>query len=149
MDRPTATTVSAEATERLRALGYVSGSPASRSDDARAPNPARTIGAWTRFERALSQLQAGEASAAVPVLKALVAEHPGAPVFHSTYARALKDAGDVRAAVKVYKAAVARWPEDPALFHDLAELAAVGEVGGEEFLRTPTRPPRLSEAWFC
>ena len=36
-----------------------------------------------------------------------------------------------------------------ALFHDLAELAAVGEVGGEEFLRTPTRPPRLSEAWFC
>lgn len=119
----TATTVSAEATERLRALGYVSGSPASRSDDARAPNPARTIGAWTRFERALSQLQAGEASAAVPGLKALVAEHPGAPVFHSTYARALKDAGDVRAAVKVYKAAVARWPEDPALFHDLAVAA--------------------------
>jgi tetratricopeptide (TPR) repeat protein len=119
----TGTTVSADAAERLRALGYVSGSAAMRSDDSRAPNPARTIGAWTRFERALSQVQAGQASAAVPALKALVAEHPGAPVFHGTYARALKDAGDVHAAVTVYKAAVSRWPGDPELFHDLAVAA--------------------------
>ncbi|HEY0875141.1 MAG TPA: sulfatase-like hydrolase/transferase [Vicinamibacterales bacterium] len=119
----TGTTVSADAAERLRALGYVSGSAAARPDDSKAPNPARTTGAWTRFERALSQVQAGEARAAVPVLKALASEYPDAPVFQSTYARALKDAGDLRAAVKVYKAAVARWPDDPALFHDLAVAA--------------------------
>jgi radical SAM superfamily enzyme YgiQ (UPF0313 family) len=44
---------------------------------------------------------------------------------------------------------VARGRSNHALFHDLAELAALGDVGGEEFLATPTRPPRLSEAWFC
>lgn len=119
----TGSTVSGEAVERLRALGYVSGSSSIRTDVPGAPNPARTIDAWTRFERALSRLQAGEAGAALAALEALVSEHPGAPVFQSTYARALKESGNVRAAVKVYKAAVARWSDDPALFHDLAVAA--------------------------
>jgi tetratricopeptide (TPR) repeat protein len=119
----TATTVSADAAERLRALGYVSGSSAIRSDDSRAPNPAGTIEAWTRFERALSALQAGEVSAAVTAMKALAAEHPRAPVFQSTYARALKEAGSLEEAVRIYQAAVSRWPDDPALFHDLAVAA--------------------------
>jgi choline-sulfatase len=116
-------TVSPEASERLRALGYVSGSPAVRSDDSRAPNPARTIGAWTQFEHALGQLQRGDAAAAAATLKTLAAEHQEAPVFQTTYARALKDAGDAKAAVRVYKAAAAKWPTDPSLFHDLAVAA--------------------------
>lgn len=119
----TATTVSAEAAERLRALGYVSGASAIRSDDPRAQNPARTIDAWTRFERVLGQLQAGRPDAALPALRALAAEHPGAPVVQSTYARALKEAGHLNEAVGIYKAAVERWPGDPALFHDLAVAA--------------------------
>ena len=116
-------TVSPEVSERLRALGYVSGSPAVGSDDSRAPNPARTIGAWTQFEQALGQLQRGDAAAAAATLKTLAAEHQEAPVFQTTYARALKDAGDAQGAVRVYKAAAAKWPTDPSLFHDLAVAA--------------------------
>ena len=113
----------AGAAERLRALGYASGSSAITSDDGSAPNPASVIGAWTAFEQALGQLQAGEARAAAAALERLTAAHPQAPVFHSTYARALKEAGNLRAAVQAYRAAVEKWPSDPALFHDLAVAA--------------------------
>jgi arylsulfatase A-like enzyme/Flp pilus assembly protein TadD len=115
--------VAADAAERLRALGYASGSNAITSDDPQAPNPASAIGAWTTFEQALGQLHAGGARAAASVLHRLVAAYPGAPVFHSTYAQALRASGDVRGAVQAYRKAVAKWPSDAALFHDLAVAA--------------------------
>ena len=118
--------VAPEAAERLRALGYVSGSSAITTDDPKAPNPATVIGAWTEFERALGELHAGR-PAALPALKALATQHPNAPVFVSTYAQALREAGRARDAVAVYKSAVARWPADATLFHDLA--AAAREAG--------------------
>lgn len=113
----------AGAAERLRALGYASGSSALTSDDPRAPNPASTIGAWVTFEQALGRLQAGDARAAAAALKRLTAAHPDAPVFLSTYAQALKESGDARGAVAAYRAAVAKWPTDASLFHDLAVAA--------------------------
>src|SRR5262249_4859187 len=58
---------SAEAAERLRALGYVSGAPAPRPAG-NAPNPARTIDAWTSFETALTQVSSGKAAAALDTL---------------------------------------------------------------------------------
>ena len=115
--------IAPEAAERLRALGYVSGAGAITSDDPLAPNPARVIAAWTAFERGLARLQAGDARGAVPALRELARRHPGAPVFQSTYAQALREAGEPAAAVRVYRAAVAKWPADPALFHDLAAAA--------------------------
>ena len=115
--------VAPEAAERLRALGYVSGSSAITSDDPQAPNPAKTMAAWTAFEQALGDLQSGRAAAALPSLKSLAGQYPGAPVFQSTYAQALRAAGRARDAVVVYKAAVAKWPADAALFHDLAVAA--------------------------
>ncbi|MEX1126973.1 MAG: sulfatase-like hydrolase/transferase [Vicinamibacterales bacterium] len=111
------------AAERLRALGYASGSSVLTFDDPRAPNPASAISAWVAFEHALGRLQAGDARAAAAALKRLTAAHPEAPVFLSTYAQALKDAGDARGAVAAYRAAVAKWPTDAALFHDLAVAA--------------------------
>ena len=115
--------VAPEAAERLRALGYVSGSGAAAVDDPKSPNPARVIDSWTTFERALRQLRSGDAAAAVPALSALAARHPASQVFQSTYAQALKDAGRVREAVAVYRGAVRRWPGEAALFHDLAVAA--------------------------
>ncbi len=115
--------VAPEAAERLRALGYVSGSAAIKSDDPGAPNPASQIAKWTAFERALSTLQSGKAAEAAAMLKPLAAGNPGAPVFQSTYAQALRESGHARAAVAIYRAAVARWPGDAALFHDLAVAA--------------------------
>lgn len=112
-----------EAAERLRALGYVSGSSAIIADDPKAPNPARVIAAWSQFENALGELQTGRASTTLPALRALVSQHPNAPVFLSTYAQALRESGRAKEAVAAYKRAVAKWPTDPALFHDLAVAA--------------------------
>ncbi len=131
---PASAQVAPEAAERLRALGYVSGSAAIKSDDPAAPNPARHITKWTAFERALATLQSGRAAQAVAMLKPLAAGNPGAPVFQSTYAQALRESGNARAAVAIYRAAVARWPGDAALFHDLAVAAReAGEL--DEALR--------------
>ena len=113
--------LSADARDRLRALGYVAAggnSPAASS----AENPAASIAAWNEFEDALSALNARR-PAAVDALHALASSHPDAPVFQSTYARALKDAGRPIAALNVYRQAARRWPADAALIHDLAVAA--------------------------
>ena len=115
--------VSPEAAERLRALGYVSGSARPADDERDAPNPARTIDAWARFESALSDVTAGRAGDALPVLRELAGRFPTSRVFRSTYARALKDTGNARAAVSAYKAVLLHWPADPTLYHDLAVAA--------------------------
>jgi arylsulfatase A-like enzyme/tetratricopeptide (TPR) repeat protein len=120
--------VPAEASERLRALGYVSGSSQTRVDP-RAPNPATVIDAWATFEAALLQVTGGKPREALPSLKALADKFPDAPVFQSTYGRALKDAGRAAEAVQVYRRAVSRI-SDANLFHDLAVAArAAGQMG--------------------
>jgi choline-sulfatase len=111
-----------EASERLRALGYVSGSAAPPGGDPRAPNPARVIDAWASFETALAQTNAGRPQEALPALKALAAKFPSAAVFQTTYGRALKDAGRPAEAVAVYRKAVAQI-RDASLYHDLAVAA--------------------------
>jgi choline-sulfatase len=118
---PAPTAVAAEASERLRALGYVSGS-STTAGDPRAPNPARVIDAWATFEVALAQITEGRPQAALPALKTLAARFPTAPVFQTTYGRALKDAGRPAEAVAVYRRAVAQI-RDAGLFHDLAVAA--------------------------
>ena len=120
--------VPADAAERLRALGYVSGSTVS-APTADAPNPARVIDAWATFEDALARVNVGQAKEAVPRLEALARRFPEAPVFQSTLARSLHDSGRPSEAVAVYRAAVARWPDNPNLFHDLAVAArAAGDA---------------------
>ena len=130
MAPPVPAAVTAEASERLRALGYVTGSSSmgGPTGGRPGPNPARVIDAWAAFETALSQTNAGRPDDALPVLKALVGRFPDAPVFQTTYGRALKDAGRPAQAVAVYRQAVARI-SDASLYHDLAVAArAAGNV---------------------
>ncbi len=119
---PDATPVPSDAAERLRALGYVSGTPSASTD--RAPNPARHIAAWNTFEGELTRLSDGEARAALPGLARLARAFPDAPAFQATYARALKDVGLSSQAVEICRRLVARWPQDAAMYHDLAVAAA-------------------------
>jgi len=114
--------VASDASERLRALGYVSGSSTRATVDPNAPNPAKVIAAWAELETALALVNAGRSREAVPALKSLATRFPDATVFVSTYGRALKDAGRPAEAVAVYRQAVIRTP-DAALFHDLAIAA--------------------------
>ena len=114
--------VDAEAAERLRALGYVSGGSSAAPKDG-GPNPADVIREWTTFEGALALVNTGRSSEAIPVLNTLVAKFPDSPLFQATLARSYMDAGQSQAAVDLYRAAVARHPRDPNLFHDLAVAA--------------------------
>jgi len=116
-----ARTISPDAQERLRALGYVA-STAQPAAGTTAVNPRTTTRAWTAFEDALAALNAHRASA-IDALKPLAAAHPDAVVFQTTYARALKEAGRPIAALNVYREAARRWPTDAALIHDLAVTA--------------------------
>jgi arylsulfatase A-like enzyme/Tfp pilus assembly protein PilF len=113
--------ISSDAQERLRALGYVAGTTQPTAS-AHAPNPASVIAAWNLFENALSALNAGRPEAAT-MLARLAADHPDAPIFQTTYARALKDAGRLDTALDVYRRSAARWPTDATLLHDLAVAA--------------------------
>src|SRR6185503_13808786 len=124
-----ASSVPADAAERLRALGYVSGSSQPVGDD--APNPADHIAAWNTFERELTRLDNGEVRAALTNLAALARRYPDAPVFQATYARALKDTGRAAQAVDIYRRLVARWPKDAALYHDLAVAATAANMPAE------------------
>jgi choline-sulfatase len=122
VSQPPAGAVTPEARERLRALGYVSAGPAVQASSD-APNPARVIEAWNRFEAALTQLNSGAAGPALATFRELAATFPTGPVFQSTYARTLLEVGRSADALAVYRDAVGRWPSDAALFHDLAVAA--------------------------
>jgi len=124
-----ASSVPADAAERLRALGYVSGSSQPVGDD--APNPADHIAAWNTFERELTRLDNGDVRAALTNLAALARRYPDAPVFQATYARALKDTGRAAQAVDLYRRLVARWPKDASLYHDLAVAAGAAGMTDE------------------
>ena len=134
--------ISAEASERLRALGYVATAP-NATRTTKAPNPRDGIDAWNRFETALSLVSARRAADALPALRDLAATHPDARVFQSTLAQALKDAGRTREALRLYRQLVTRWPDDATLFHDLA--VAAREVGDtKEALRAEQAALALS-----
>jgi arylsulfatase A-like enzyme/Tfp pilus assembly protein PilF len=123
--------ISPDAAERLRALGYVASSPAQRVAGS-SVNPAGRIDSWNQFEQALSSLSAHRAAAALPILKALAASNPDAPVFRVTYARALQESGNLTGALDAYRQAARKWPTDAPLLHDLAVAAreAAGRSSG-------------------
>jgi choline-sulfatase len=123
--------VSSDAAERLRTLGYVTGS-GQRSAKEDAPHPASKIDAWNQFEDALTALNARQVDAAVTALARLAAANPDAPVFQTTYARALQESGQASRALEVYRRAARRSPTDALLLHDLAVAAreAAGKTTG-------------------
>ncbi len=123
--------VPAEAADRLRSLGYVSRTAPAAAVTGSEPNPARQIDSWNRFEKELTRLRSGDARQALPGLASLTHTFPDAPVFQSTYARALKDTGNVREAVDIYRRAVDRWPQDATMYHDLAVAAGAAGLPAE------------------
>ncbi len=139
--------ISAEAAERLRALGYVASS-AQPSAGGGGPNPANEIASWNQFEDALSELSAHHAGAALSALRSLAARHPQAPVFVTTYARALKESGNTHDALEIYRQAARTWPTDALLLHDLAVAAraAASSASGAAARRLLDEATRADEA---
>jgi choline-sulfatase len=121
---PSARSLSPDAERRLRSLGYVA-STAPAVDATKALNPAAGIADWNAFEDALGSLN-GRRPDALPALEALARRHPGAPVFQTSYARALEDAGRGDRALAIYREAARRWPSDATVLHALAAAARDG-----------------------
>jgi arylsulfatase A-like enzyme/Flp pilus assembly protein TadD len=121
--KPAAAAATDEVAERLRALGYVSGSTVPASTAAGAPNPVNVIAAWNDFEDALALVNGGQPARAVTILARLSREHPESRVFQQMYGRASAHAGDLPAALTAYRDAVKRWPRDADLYHGLATVA--------------------------
>jgi arylsulfatase A-like enzyme/Tfp pilus assembly protein PilF len=130
--RSNAAPVPSDSADRLRALGYVSGTTAPIDES--APNPAHAIAAWNTFERALGRLSSGDARGALPELTMLARGYPDSPVLQATYARALKETGRASQAVDLYRRLVSRWPGDATMYHDLA-LAAQAAGLRQEAMR--------------
>jgi Flp pilus assembly protein TadD len=114
-------TISPEAQERLRSLGYVASSVQS-GPASNAPNPSTRISTWNAFEKALSSL-ANHGSNTLLTLRQLASNNPDAPVIQTTYARALKESGQTEAGLAVYRDAAKHWPTDAVILHDLAVAA--------------------------
>lgn len=112
--------LSSETAQRLRALGYVAVAERPQSTVAM---PATAMRDWSAFEVALTDSRTGRLAQALPVFASLAAAHPDAPIFASTYARALASSGATRAALARFRAAVARFPGDWSLFHELSAVA--------------------------
>lgn len=120
--------ISADTARQLRALGYVTATTPRAS--AAAPVAAVTRD-WSAFEAALTDSRTGRHAQALPVLASLVAAHPDAPIFASTYARALADSGQTRAALTRFRAAVARFSGDWSLLHELSAVARAAGLTAE------------------
>ncbi len=118
------TALSADAADRLRALGYVAAAPSAPPPGASAaPSPAAFVRDWERFQRAVADLAAGRREGVVAALADLVHRHPDASLFHANYARALGESGNSRGAVEAYRRALARWPDNTTLLHGYAIAA--------------------------
>ena len=139
-------TISPEAQERLRSLGYVASSPQSGTSS-NAPNPSTRISTWNEFEGALSALTSRRPDA-LATLRRLAQTNPDAPVIQTTYARALKDAGQAEPALAVYREAAKRWPTDAVILHDLAVAAreASGAAQGSKARALRDEAIRADEA---
>lgn len=134
----------AESRARLQALGYVAPAGTSRGGE-RQPKDA--VHLFRAFEAAHAAEQQGELAAAAALLKPLLAEDPGNPVFRMSYARTLRDQGRFEAALPYYREAAALAPTDPQVWYELATtLQQAGRVAEaraafEETLRhDPGRP---------
>ena len=117
-----ASPVPAETAARLQSLGYVAPG-ATTVPDTGGVDAASAMDAWASFERALAELTAGRAAAALPALAKLSERYPGSPIFASTHARALAAAGRPREALIRLRSAVTQWPGDWSLYHELAVTA--------------------------
>lgn len=108
---------------RLQSLGYVAATRPAAPPESDAIDPATVMPDWAAFESALATITAGRSAEALPLLARLAKTYPDAPLFATTYARALANAGQPRQALEQFRTAVEKWPADASLYHELAVVA--------------------------
>jgi arylsulfatase A-like enzyme/Tfp pilus assembly protein PilF len=95
-----------EATERLRALGYVTGSASPKARYTEADDPKRLVGLDQAIHRAVDLYQRGRARDAVPIYEEILAAHPQMEVAYAHLAMLQWDIGNPGAAVSTLRRAL-------------------------------------------
>jgi len=128
----------AATTERLRALGYVAGAmPGAVAADAKDPKDALPL--WQRLEEANWAAARGDHAAAVPVLRALLAEEPGNVAFKRALSASLRGLGRAREAAELLGSA----DGDATAWHERAlALTEAGQI--DEAIRSEDRARALN-----
>ena len=114
---------SAEAVERLRALGYVTPGPVAPLEGHAGRSPRALVEIWPAFQIALADTAAGRHERALPVLARLARDFPESLLFRSSYGRSLDEAGRGRESIEVYRGALTRWPDNTVLLQGYATAA--------------------------
>ncbi len=116
--------VDATTRAKLSALGYAAGATQSlpRIPDPERADPKVQVALFSAWEKAYGQLEAGELSAALPVLTQLAVADPKNPIFRNSLARAFKERGELSSAIAEYQAAVQGAPADVDNWYDLASV---------------------------
>jgi tetratricopeptide (TPR) repeat protein len=104
---------SAETRERLRSLGYATGSPsAARAGYTEADDPKRLIGYDARLQEIVGQYLAGDLDGALARCRALDRERPDMPLTLYHLAHLEREKGNLDAAVDALRRAVAIVPDN-------------------------------------
>jgi arylsulfatase A-like enzyme/Flp pilus assembly protein TadD len=104
---PGARVADAEASERLRALGYVTGRAAAKPLYTEADDPKRLVGVDQDLHRAIDLYQRGRAADAVPIYQGVIATHPGMESAYTHLAMVQWELDDRAAAITTLRSAIA------------------------------------------
>jgi choline-sulfatase len=113
--------VSAEARERLRALGYVGVAPATGAPAAALPDPKDKVQVLEQYRGALALVRQGHAEAAVAEFRAIVAKEPKMADVWSEIAGLELRLGRPEDALRAYTRLVEVAPHDPAALISVSE----------------------------
>ncbi len=102
--------VDGETAERMRSLGYLSGTAPPPAAGAPLPNPRDVIGAHERLETAFRAARAGDDRAAATALQAILADNPRSFDAQWGLATSLARLGRLEDAVAAYRKAMALSP---------------------------------------
>lgn len=109
---PARATESADASARLRSLGYASGSNALGARYGEADDPKRLMALDARLQEAVRLQTSGQTTQALDAARAIVTERPGMRVGWMTLAQIQRDSRDVDGAIASMRKAHALGPDD-------------------------------------
>jgi arylsulfatase A-like enzyme/tetratricopeptide (TPR) repeat protein len=131
---PRARAVSGEEAARLRSLGYLAGSPGTRTSFTPEDDPKRLVGLDRKIHRLIDLYSRGDLAAAAALGREVVAERPGMSAGYEHLTLVLRQQEDVAGAVEVLETALRRGAASPAIVRELGlSLAEAGRA--EEAVR--------------
>jgi Tfp pilus assembly protein PilF len=120
-----------ETSERLRALGYVSGNAAPKARYAEGDDPKRLVGIDQDIHRAIDLYQRGRAADAVPIYQKMLAAHPTMEIAYAHLSMLQWELGDPASAIATLRAALAAGVDSVAIRTKLGTYLAESGHGGE------------------